>query len=230
MAGSTYGLLRKAVADGLGTFALVFAGCGAVVVDAQTQALGHLGVSLVFGLVVGVMIFATGHVSGAHFNPAVTVAFATTGSFPWREVPAYLFAQLLAAILASGVVLGLIGSDAGLGATVPSVSVEAALGLEVIFTFFLMFVIKSVATDSRAAGNVAALAIGGTVGLCALMGGPLTGASMNPARSLGPALVSGQLGHLWLYLSAPFVGAVLGAWVYDLVACGRAENSAAGCC
>jgi aquaporin NIP len=168
----TYPLLRKASADAIGTFALVFAGCGAIVVDSQTQALGHVGVCMVFGLVVGVMVFATGHVSGAHFNPAVTLAFAVSGAFPWREVPAYLIAQFGAALLASAAILGLVGSEASLGATVPSVSLGSSLGIEVVLTFFLMFVIKAVATDARASGNVAAIAIGGTVALCALMGGP----------------------------------------------------------
>jgi aquaporin NIP len=200
------------------------------VVDAQTHALGHVGVCMTFGLVVGVMVFATGHVSGAHLNPAVTLAFASRGSFPWREVPAYIVGQCLAAIAASAAILTMVGSEASLGATVPGTDIARAAGLEVLLTFFLMFVIKSVATDSRASGHVAALAIGGTVALCALMGGPLTGASMNPARSLGPALVSGNVTALWLYLWAPVVGACLGAWVYDLVACGPTEGAASGCC
>jgi len=226
----TFPLIRKASADGIGTFALVFAGCGAIVVEAQTQALGHVGVCMVFGLVVGAMIFATGHVSGAHFNPVVTLAFAASGAFPWREVPAYLVAQFGAALLASGLVLGLVGPEASLGATTPTVSLGPALGIEVILTFFLMFVIKSVATDARASGNVAAIAIGGTVALCALMGGPLTGASMNPARSLGPALFSGVFEAQWVYVIGPLLGAVAGAWIYDVVACGRADGSASGCC
>lgn len=210
-------LARRAAADGVGTFALVFAGCGAIVVEAQTGALGHGGVCAVFGLVVGVMIFATGHVSGAHFNPAVTLAFASIGAFPWRDVPAYVLAQVAAALLGAGGVLVLVGSEASLGATVPSVGLPAAVGLEIVLTFFLMFVITSVATDARASGKLAAVAIGGTVALCALMGGPLTGASMNPARSLGPALVSGQLADLPLYVAAPCLGAVAGAWVYRVV-------------
>jgi len=230
MSTQSHPLLRKAGADAVGTFALVFAGCGAVVVEAQTGALGHVGVCMVFGLVVAVMICATGHISGAHFNPAVTLAFAATGSFPWREVPAYVIAQLIAAVVASAAILGLVGSEASLGATTPSVDLGPAIGLEILLTFFLMFVIKAVATDSRAAGNIAALAIGGTVALCALMGGPLTGASMNPARSLGPALVSGVFDHQWLYIVAPIVGAIAGAWVYSVVACGPADQTAEGCC
>lgn len=223
-------LLRKALADAIGTFALVFAGCGAVVVDAQTGALGHVGISGVFGLVVAVMIFATGHISGAHFNPAVTIAFAVAGRFPWKEVPAYLIAQSLAAIAASAAILGLIGPEAALGSTVPSVALGPAMGMEVLLTFFLMFVITSVATDSRASGHLAAVAIGGTVALCALMGGPLTGASMNPARSLGPALVSGTFDAQWLYVVGPIGGAILGAVTYGFVACGPVTKDAAGCC
>ena len=227
---TTHRLLRKAAADGVGTFALVFAGCGAAVVDAQTQALGHLGVCAVFGLVVGAMIFATGHVSGAHFNPAVTLAFAAVGRFPWREVPAYVLAQSVAAVLASAAVLGLIGSEAALGATVPSVGLGPAVGLEVVLTFFLMFVITSVATDSRASGNVAAIAIGSTVALAALVGGPLTGASMNPARSLAPALLAGVTEAQWVYVVGPVIGAWLGAFTYQAVACGPADQPASGCC
>jgi aquaporin NIP len=203
---------RKALAEAVGTFALVFAGCGAVGVEATTGALGHVGVSAVFGLVVGVMIYATGHVSGAHFNPAVTLAFASLGEHPWRQVPAYIAAQVLAALAASGLLLVLLGGVPGV--TSFDGSVGQALGIEAVLTFFLMFVITAVATDARAEGSLAGVAIGGTVALGALMGGPLTGASMNPARSLGPALVGGDLAGLWVYLLAPILGALAGAWVY----------------
>lgn len=221
-------LLRRALADGVGTFAMVFLGCGAIVVDAQTGALGHGGICLVFGLVVGAMIFATGHLCGAHFNPAVTVAFALTGAFPWREVPAYVVAQLFAASAAAGCLLVAVGVEANLGSTVPELRLGPALGVEIVLAFFLMFVIKSVATDARVEGNVAALAIGGTVAACALMGGPLTGASMNPARSLGPAWVSGTMSAQWVYLVGPVLGAAAGALVYDWLACGSASGQAAG--
>lgn len=229
---ASFPLARKALADAIGTFALVFAGCGAVVVEATAGGLGHAGICAVFGLVVGVMIFATGHVSGAHFNPAVTLAFASIGRFPWREVPAYIGAQCGAAVLAALAVQGLIGDAASLGATVPAagLSLAGALGIEVLLSFFLMFVITSVATDGRAAGQLAAVAIGGTVALCALVGGPLTGASMNPARTLGPGLVSGQLDAVLLYLVGPVLGALAGAWTYSLVACGDNDRDAKGCC
>ena len=223
-------LLRKVLADAVGTFALVFAGCGAVVVDAQTGALGHLGVSLVFGLVVGVMVFATGHVSGAHFNPAVTLAFAGIGRFPWREVPAYILGQVIAAICAGALVYGLIGDAANLGATLPSVPIGSAVALEVVLTFFLMFVITSVATDARAVGQMAGLAIGGTVALGAIFGGPISGASMNPARSLGPALVTMQLADVWIYLVGPIAGALLGSFTYRWARCDDDPGAANGCC
>ncbi|HJN77096.1 MAG TPA: aquaporin [Myxococcota bacterium] len=210
-------LLRRSIAEAVGTFALVFAGCGAIVVEAQTGALGHAGVSAVFGLVIAVMVFAVGHISGAHFNPGVTIAFALIGEFRWREAPAYIAAQVAAAVIAALGVAHLIGMDAHLGATLPAVELLPTALLEVVMTFFLMFVITAVATDSRASGKVAALAIGGTVGLCALFGGPLTGASLNPARSLGPALVGGTLESLWLYILAPIVGASLGALAYRFV-------------
>lgn len=210
-------LARRCFAEAIGTFALVFAGCGAIMVDAQTQALGHLGVATVFGAVIAVMIYAVGHVSGAHFNPAVTVAFATIGKFPWRETPAYIASQIGAATLGALALRGMLGFVADVGATTPSVSLGVAFGLEVVTTFFLMFVIAAVATDKRAAQAMSGVAIGGTVLLVALFAGPLSGGSMNPARSLGPAMVVGQVSDVWLYLVAPTIGAVLGAMSYRFV-------------
>ena len=208
-------LIRATIAEMIGTFALVFAGCGAIIVQAQSGALGHVGVCLTFGLVITAMIFATGHISGAHFNPAVTIAFAATGHFSWRHVPAYIIGQLLAALTAALLLSALVGAEASLGATTFDSAVGPAFALEVVMTFFLMFVIISVATDARASGALAAVAIGATVCLCALMGGPLTGASMNPARSLGPALVAGVSSGQWLYIAAPIIGALLGAFAYQ---------------
>lgn len=209
---------RALLAEFVGTFGLVFAGCGAVMSDQISGgAVGHVGVCVTFGLVVMVMILATGHISGAHFNPAVTVSFAALGRFDWKDVPKYAAAQVGAALLASAALLWALGPVAKLGATGTGLGVGVAFGLEVILTFFLMFVITAVATDDHAEGQHAALAIGGTVAVCALFGGPLTGASMNPARSLGPALVSGHLELLWLYVAAPVVGAVLGALTYQRV-------------
>ncbi len=184
-------------------------------VNQATGALGHGGVAACFGLVIMIMIAATGHLSGAHFNPAVTLAFAVTRHFPWRDVPSYLAGQLLGAVAGAAVLRAFFGLEAGLGATVPSGSSLQALGLETLLTAVLMFVIVSVATDTRAVGELAAVAIGGTVALDALWGGPVTGASMNPARSFGPALVTGLWRAHWVYWLGPIVGAMLGAALYQ---------------
>ena len=210
-------LARALAAEAIGTFALVFAGAGAVVVDAKTGALGHVGVSLVFGLVIMVMIYAVGHVSGAHFNPAVTFAFSLSRHFPWRRAVGYWAAQVTGAILAAALLRSSLGNIAHLGATLPAGSQGQSFLWEVVLTFFLMFVIMAVATDTRAFGEAAAIAVGGTVALDALFGGPVSGASMNPARSLGPALVSGNLHALWLYIVAPPLGAALGAVAYGFI-------------
>jgi aquaporin NIP len=208
---------RALIAESIGTFALVFAGAGAIMVDAKTHALGHVGVAIAFGLVIMVMIYAVGHVSGAHFNPAVSFAFALTRHFPWPRVAAYWLAQAAGALIAAAILRGSLGNVAHLGATLPAGSQGQSFLWEVVLTFFLMFVILSVATDTRAVGEAAAIAIGGTVGLDAMFGGPISGASMNPARSLGPAVIGGQLHALWLYLVAPLAGAALGALAYQFV-------------
>jgi aquaporin NIP len=212
--------VRPLAAEFVGTFALVFAGCGAIMVDADTGALGHVGIALTFGLVIMAMVYAVGHVSGAHFNPAVTFAFALTRHFPWARALAYWSAQLLGAFAAAALLRGSLGDIADVGATQPSGSQAQSFLWELVLTFFLMFVIMAVATDARAVGEAAAIAIGGTVAFDALFGGPVSGASMNPARSFGPALVSGNLHALWLYVLAPILGAALGALAYQLV---RAE-------
>lgn len=211
------GLLRRTAAELFGTYALVAAGCGAIVVNSQTSALGHVGIALTFGLVVVVMVAATGHLSGAHLNPAVTVAFALTRHFPWREAPAYIAGQVVGAVAGSLTLLLLFGPVANLGTTLPSGTVWQSLLLEVLLTAALMFVITAVATDTRAVGELAALAIGFTVAANALWGGPISGASMNPARSLGPALVAGLWQDQWLYLVGPVSGAILGAVVYQWI-------------
>jgi MIP family channel proteins len=212
-------LIRRAAAEGIGTFALVFAGCGAIVTEAEHPgSLGTVGIALVFGLVVMAMVYATGHLSGAHLNPAVTLGFSLTRHFPVREVLAYLVAQIAGALLAAALLAAVWPSvPADLGTTLPSVGAGSALVYEAALTAFLMFVIMAAATDTRAVGTGAAVAIGGTVGLDALFGGPITGASMNPARSIGPALVSGELHDLWIYLVGPILGAALGALAYQAV-------------
>jgi aquaporin NIP len=211
------GLARRALMEGIGTFALVMAGCGAIVTDAvRGGALGTVGIGLVFGLVIMVMIYAGGHLSGAHYNPAVTLAFVVGRHFPLRDALAYVAAQLAGATAAALVLLAAWSdAPAHLGATVPSVGTATALLYEGILTAILMFVITAVATDTRAVGAAAAIAIGGTVALDALWGGPVTGASMNPARSFGPALVSGQWHAHWIYWVGPLCGAALGAFAYQ---------------
>jgi MIP family channel proteins len=211
--------MRRAAAEGFATFALVVAGCGAIIANQHSHAgLGVVGIGIVFGLIIMVMIYATGHLSGAHINPAVTVAFTLTRHFPARDAVAYVAAQIAGAVLGAVVLLAVWPDQpAQLGATVPSVGVGSALVYEVVLTAFLMFVIMAVATDTRAVGAAAAIAIGGTVGLDAIFGGPVTGASMNPARSFAPALVSGTWTDFWIYLVGPLAGAALGALAYQLV-------------
>jgi aquaporin NIP len=210
-------LSRMLAAEFIGTFALVFAGAGAVMVDAKTGALGHVGVAITFGLVIMAMIYAVGHISGAHFNGAVTFAFALSRHFPWPRAAGYWTAQLAGAITAALLLRGSLGDIADVGATLPSGSEAQSFLWELIMTFFLMFVILAVATDTRAVGEAAAIAIGGMIALDAMFGGPISGASMNPMRSAGPALVSGNLHALWLYIVAPIVGASLGALAYQFV-------------
>jgi MIP family channel proteins len=202
----------------------VFAGCGAIVANSiYDSALGTIGIGIVFGLIIMVMVYATGHLSGAHINPGVTLAFALTRHFPAREATAYIGAQLAGAVAGALVLLAVWPDQpASLGATVPSIGAGSAFLYELILTAFLMFVIMAVATDTRAVGAAAAIAIGGTVGLDAIFGGPVTGASMNPARSFGPALASGTWTDFWVYVAGPVAGAALGALAYQLI---RGENS-----
>jgi len=212
-------LAHRAAAEGLAAFALVFAGCGAIVADDRYRGtLGAVGVSLVFGLIIMAMVYATGHLSGAHINPAVTIAFVLSRHFRARDALAYVAAQLAGATAGALLLLAVWTSKpANLGATVPTVGAGSALVYEGVLTAILMFVIMAVATDTRAVGAGAAIAIGGAVGLDALFGGAVTGASMNPARSLGPALASGTWTDFWVYVVGPIGGAGVGALLYQLV-------------
>lgn len=202
--------MKRCLAEAIGTFALVFVGTGAICVnDLTAGALSHFGVSFAFGIVVMTMIHSVGEVSGAHLNPAVTVGFWLARRFALRDVLPYVASQCAGAVVAS-VALALLFSDhATLGATTPAGSVGQSFVLEILVSFLLMFVILGVVTGSKEQGIMAGLAIGSTVAMCALFAGPISGASMNPARSLGPALVSGELGSLWIYLVAPVIGAAL---------------------
>lgn len=210
--------MHRLAAEFVGTFALVFAGTGAIVIDRVTNGgVTHVGIGLTFGLIIMVMIYAFGHVSGAHFNPAVTLAFAVGRHFPWPRVPLYWAAQLLGGIAASLALKALFGDVANLGATLPLGSATQSFGLEIALTLILMVVITAVATDTRAVGQAAAIAIGGTIGLEAIFAGPISGASMNPARSLAPAIVSWTWQDQWLYVAGPALGAVAGVFIYNWI-------------
>jgi len=201
---------KQFLAEVLGTFWLVFAGCGAVVVDDLYQGvLGHTGVSLVFGMIVGVMVYSIGNISGAHLNPVVSVGFWAAGRLKARLLYSYILAQFIGALTAAALLRLLFSGHGTLGATLPASGVLQAFGMEVILTFMLMFVILNVSTGHREKGIMAGVAVGATVALAALFGGPVSGASMNPARSLGPALLSANLRCLWIYLTAPLLGALL---------------------
>lgn len=202
--------MNRCFAELIGTFTLVFAGTGAIVINhASGGAIGHLGIALTFGLVVLAMIYALGDVSGAHLNPAVTLGFVAAGRMPLKEAPAYLASQIAGAFAASGLLRMLFPNDATLGATLPAGPPMQSFVLEVVLTAILMLVILSVSTGAKEKGITAGIAVGAVIGLEAMFAGPICGASMNPARSLAPAVVSGHTEHLWLYLVAPVLGALL---------------------
>lgn len=206
---------RKYFAELLGTFILVFCGTGAIIINQETNgAITHVGIAVTFGLVVMSLIYALGDISGAHFNPAVSIGFAIAGKLSWREVLSYLVSQFAGAVLASLFLKALFPANEMLGATLPAGSEMQSFLLELFLTFFLMLVIINVATGSKEKGMFAGLAIGSVILLEAMFAGPISGASMNPARSFGPALVSRHFEHLWIYLTATIAGAVLaiGAW------------------
>jgi MIP family channel proteins len=211
---------RRLVAESIGTFFLVLVGPGAVMVHAASNgAISHAGVALAFAFVVIAMIFALGHISGAHINPAVTLGFWSVRRFPSRDVVPYIAAQCIGAIAASAILRSVLGTVGQMGATVPAhafgIGAGSAFAIEWLLSFALMLVIMAVATDERVAAGFAGIAVGLTVGFCAMMGGPLTGASMNPARSLGPAVVGGMWDAHWVYWLAPITGMVVAARCYE---------------
>lgn len=209
--------MRKYVAEAIGTFALVFCGTGAIVINQETGGtVSHAGIAITFGLIVMAMIYALGNISGAHLNPAVSIAFAIAGRFPLKQVAPYIISQVTGAVLASLALKLLFPANQLLGATLPKGAAMQSFGLELILSFFLMLVIINVATGSKEQGMFAGLAIGSTVLLEAMFAGPICGASMNPARSFAPALVSGHFEHLWIYLTATVAGMVIAVpiWKY----------------
>lgn len=199
---------RKLVAEAFGTFALVFAGTGAIVVNDTFGHVTHVGIAITFGLVVLAMIYAVGDVSGAHLNPAVTAGFALAGRLPVACVAPYVVAQVCGALAASGALRLLFPSHGTLGVTLPAGTVVQSFAFELLLTLILMFVILRVSTGAKEKGITAGIAVGSVIALEAMFAGPVSGASMNPARSLAPAVVSGRLEHLWVYLAAPLAGAV----------------------
>ena len=212
-------------AEAVGTFMLVVIGPGAAAVNLHTEgAVSHVGVALSFAFVIVAGVYALGHISGAHFNPAVTAGFWLSGRFPGRDVIPYVLAQLGGATAGALFLRAVLGADVRAAVTVPHVVVFSAFLVEVVLTFFLMLVIMAVATDHRVASPAAGLAVGLTVGFDALMGGPLTGASMNPARSLGPAVAAGMWEAHWLYWGGPLLGAGLGVVTYGYLRKGDAHE------
>lgn len=209
--------MRKYLAEAIGSFAIVFCGTGAIIINQQTDGtLTHIGVALCFGLVVLAMIYAVGDISGAHLNPAVSLAFYAAKKFPAKELAPYILSQLTGAIMASALLKLLFPLNKMLGSTVPAGPAMQSFVMEIVLMFLLMTVIINVATGSKEKGIMAGVAIGATVLLEAMFAGPISGASMNPARSFGPAIISGVYTHIWIYIAAPVIGALLAvlAWSY----------------
>ncbi len=211
-------MTHKYISETIGTFAMIFCGTGAMTINEVTGGdVSHVGIAITWGLIVMAMIYAFGDISGAHFNPAVTIAFAFAKKFEWKEVPKYIIAQCIGAIAASSILLFLFPESEFLGGTHPSLDDFRAFVLELLLTYFLMLVIINVSTGSKEVGMMAGIAIGGVVLLEAMFAGPMTNASMNPARSLSPALLSGNWKSQWLYMIAPVIGAILAVLTCRLV-------------
>lgn len=215
---SVISVSKKVAAEFLGTFILTFAAAGTTIVNEETEGkLSLLGLGAGSGLAVTIIILSMGHISGAHVNPSVSIAFATFRHFPWTQVPLYIVAQVLGSISGAFALKATFQPFMGGGVTVPSCSYGHAFSIEFIITFILMFVVAAVATDARAVGEMAGVAVGATVILNTLIAGSKTGASMNPVRSLGPAIAAGNYKAIWVYIVAPITGALVGAAAYTVV-------------
>ncbi|XP_068638128.1 aquaporin NIP2-1-like [Aristolochia californica] len=220
------GLRRKVIAEIIATFLLVFVTCGAAALNIRDQGrVSQLGASVAGGLIVTVMIYAVGHISGAHMNPAVTLAFAAFLRFPRKQIPFYISAQLTGAIVASFILKVLLNPIDDLGTTTPSGSAFQALVMEIVVTFSMMFVTSAVATDTKAVGELAGIAVGSAVCITSILAGPVSGGSMNPARTLGPALASERYKAIWVYLVGPVAGTLLGAGSYCLIRATKNDSS-----
>ena len=214
----TNSLIRCCQAEFLGTFTLVFAGTGTIVLDGSSDwPIGNLGIGIVFGLAIGLMVYATRHVSGSHFNPAISFALAAYGRFRYRDVPAYIVSQIGGAVAASLLLLVLAGNRGQLGTTVPTVTLGEALTIEIAITALLAFVVAFVASKQNLSSLTAALGIGGAISVGAILAGPLTGGSMNPARSFGPALATFTFEDQWVFWLGPLLGALLGMTAYTRI-------------
>ncbi|TMW98418.1 probable aquaporin NIP-type isoform X2 [Solanum lycopersicum] len=211
-------IIQKVIAEAIGTYFLIFVGCGAVAVDKTYGSVTFPGICVAWGLIVMVMVYSVGHISGAHFNPAVTIAFALFRHFPVKQVPLYIMAQMVGAILGSGTLYLLLDlkTQAFFGTTPVGTNLQSLI-LEFIISYLLMFVISGVATDNRSIGELAGIAIGMTILLNVLIAGPVSGASMNPARSIGPAIVMHHYKGLWVYIIGPILGTICGAFTYNLI-------------
>ncbi|CAO2816304.1 unnamed protein product [Amaranthus hypochondriacus] len=210
--------LRKLIAEMIATYLMVFVSCGVNAMNAiDEHKIGKIGVSLAVGMIVMVMIYAVGHISGAHMNPAVTLAFAATRHFPWKQVPIYATAHLTGATLAAFTIRVLLHPIKEVGITTPTGTSSQALIMEILVTFIMMFVTSAVATDSKAVGELAGIAVGSAVCISSILAGPISGGSMNPARTIGPALASGYYKALWVYVVGPLTGTLLGAWSYEFI-------------
>lgn len=210
--------MKKYAAELIGTFGLVFCGTGAIIIDEQTHGgVGHIGVAITFGLIILSMIYTFGETSGAHFNPSVTIAFAVAGRFNKKEIIPYIISQIAGAFLATVTLRLLFPENINLGSTIPSGSSMQSFVLEFILTYFLMLVILNVSQGSKEVGVLAGIAIGSVILLEAMFAGPICGASMNPARSLSPAVISGNIESLWIYILAPIAGAVSGSLTWRLM-------------